>query len=71
MQRTIAYFRVGTEQAMAAPAAPRPAPTFAAAPLARPVGATPAQQQARARGFALDLTQGGGDRHDAGFGRAA
>ncbi len=70
LQRTIAYFRVDTH-GLSAPAAPRPVPTVAAVPLVKPAGATPAQQQARARGYALDLTQGGGDREDASFGRAA
>ena len=77
LQRTIAYFRVGPQHGLPALApapalaAPRPAPTFAAAPPAKPVGVMPAQQQARVRGYALDLTQGGGDREDASFGRAA
>ena len=68
LKANIAFFQVDT--------APRPAPRPAArkpAPnrTARTRPNSVADQQARARGFALDLTQGGADDEDAGFGQAA
>jgi len=75
LRASIAYFRTeaasGSGRRSAAPAkrqSGRPAPLRSAA--ARP-SATPtkgvAAQQARARGFALDLAQGGPDAEDANF----
>ncbi|MGN7161060.1 methyl-accepting chemotaxis protein [Sphingomonas sp. SAFR-052] len=68
LQSSIAFFRVddGSMAANRRPAARKPAPR-------KPVGKrnTVADQQARVRGFALDLTQGGPDGDDAAFGRAA
>ena len=73
LQSSIAFFRVDTGSGATAkrPAAARkPAKTKApAAPKAKPNSV--ADQQARARGFALDLMQGGPDGDDAAFGRAA
>ncbi|PZQ60819.1 MAG: methyl-accepting chemotaxis protein [Sphingomonas taxi] len=83
LQESIAYFRLdqrgkgaGQRGAVRKPAPARPvaskaggrAPQQGKAP-AR--GASVADQQARVRGFALDLTQGGADGEDADFGRAA
>ncbi len=69
LQANIAFFRTGN----GAPTAPRaPARTPAAKPAAvRAKPGSVGEQQARVRGFALDLTQGGADEDDAGFGRAA
>ncbi|ADG08947.1 HAMP domain-containing protein [Caulobacter segnis] len=66
LQTSISYFR--TESAGAARrATPRP-PVKRAAPAAKGAVRTPvAAQQARAAGFALDLTQGGPDSDDADF----
>ena len=73
LQSSIAFFRVDTGSGATAkrPAAARKsAKTKApAAPKAKPNSV--ADQQARARGFALDLAQGGPDGDDAAFGRAA
>ncbi|WP_431311900.1 methyl-accepting chemotaxis protein [Sphingomonas lacusdianchii] len=73
LQQSIAFFRVDTGSGATAkrPAAARkPAKTKApAASKAKPNSV--ADQQARARGFALDLMQGGPDGDDAAFGRAA
>ncbi len=80
LQESIAYFRI-TDQGHGAPvraAVRRPAPARnpvgnkakgATAPKSR--AGSVADQQARVRGFALDLTNGGPDREDAEFGRAA
>lgn len=78
LQQSIAFFRVEdrgspvarTAQRKAAPAR-KPVPAKKAAPAARPKSNSVADQQARARGFALDLTQGGPDADDAQFGEAA
>ncbi|KQM87455.1 hypothetical protein ASE67_07035 [Sphingomonas sp. Leaf23] len=69
LQANIAFFRTGN----GAPTAPRaPVRTPAAKPAAvRAKPGSVGEQQARVRGFALDLTQGGADEDDAGFGRAA
>ncbi|MBB6506486.1 methyl-accepting chemotaxis protein [Sphingomonas endophytica] len=73
LEANIAFFR--TEQPRAVPGVRKPVRT-----VARPMkkvrppqrsGATVADQQARARGFALDLTTGGPDDEDEDFGRAA
>lgn len=75
LQQSIAYFRVEKSgRAVQAKASVRK-------PAARPGAAKPAKaaarpgsvadQQARVRGFALDLTNGGPDGEDAEFGRAA
>ena len=71
LQSSIAFFRVNTGSAATAkrPAARKPKAKPAAAPKTRPNSV--ADQQARARGFALDLMQGGPDGDDAAFGRAA
>jgi methyl-accepting chemotaxis protein len=76
LQESIAYFRVDKAGRSVAPKAAvrKPAPARAAA--SRPAKAAPragsvADQQARVRGFALDLTNGGADDEDAAFGRAA
>ena len=77
LQTSIAFFRV--DRASNAPASQqrRPAP-MASRPAAKPV-ATPARkpdnsvnaQQARARGFALDMSMGGPDADDADFKESA
>ncbi|MGN7161059.1 methyl-accepting chemotaxis protein [Sphingomonas sp. SAFR-052] len=72
LQSSIAFFRVDTGSVATAkrPAARKPAKTkAAAAPKAKPNSV--ADQQARARGFALDLMQGGPDGDDAAFRNAA
>ena len=79
LQQSIAFFRVEDRGAPTARAATvqRKAP-----PVRKPAAKKPAvaartkansvaDQQARARGFALDLTQGGPDSDDADFGQAA
>ncbi|MEG8040097.1 methyl-accepting chemotaxis protein [Sphingomonas sp. LR60] len=73
LQESIAFFRVedGKRPARHAPRSV----ARSAAPVAKknqaPRGASIAEQQARVRGFALDLTNGGPDGEDAEFGRAA
>ncbi|HEX7872781.1 MAG TPA: methyl-accepting chemotaxis protein, partial [Sphingobium sp.] len=79
LQHSIAYFRIDNRGAPAATRAPVAA--RAAAPKAKaPAPAKPAKkakantvsdQQARVKGFALDLTSGGADEDDADFGQAA
>ncbi|WP_343525742.1 methyl-accepting chemotaxis protein [Sphingomonas sp.] len=72
LQESIAYFRV--EQAGRGGAARSTAVRKAASTTAKsrsPRAGTVADQQARVRGFALDLTNGGPDGEDAEFGRAA
>jgi len=71
LQTSIAYFRTEAGGAPARPAAQR-APARRAAPTARKPMTAPqrnpvAAQQARAKGFALDLTKGGPDAGDADF----
>jgi methyl-accepting chemotaxis protein len=66
LQTSISYFRTDTGHGRRpAPRSPtkRAAPAAAKAPARAPVAA----QQARAAGFALDLTQGGPDADDADF----
>ncbi|OMJ33693.1 methyl-accepting chemotaxis protein [Sphingomonas sp. Sph1(2015)] len=72
LQESIAYFRVDGQGAQNRPVrrpAPRPAKARPKAVPAR--SGSVADQQARVRGFALDLTNGGPDGEDAAFGRAA
>ncbi|WP_028967096.1 methyl-accepting chemotaxis protein [Sphingomonas phyllosphaerae] len=76
LQESIAFFRVddGRKPARAKARSTASAPAAAAAskkakPAAR--GGSVAEQQARVRGFALDLSAGGPDGEDADFGRAA
>ncbi|QXT37491.1 MCP four helix bundle domain-containing protein [Sphingomonas sanguinis] len=75
LQESIAYFRVDGHGHQTRSTARRAAPVRskakpkAAAPAPRP--GSVADQQARVRGFALDLTNGGPDGEDAAFGRAA
>ena len=71
LQASIAYFRIedGNSRKVAAvrPAARKPA-SKAKAPAARkPASNAVAQQQSRARGFALDLSTGGPDEDDRDF----
>ncbi|VXC64013.1 methyl-accepting chemotaxis protein [Sphingomonas sp. 8AM] len=73
LQESIAFFRVDDgRQPARAPARTR-TPAAAPAKKARPAArsASVADQQARVRGFALDLNNGGPDSEDADFGRAA
>ncbi|MGI8367421.1 methyl-accepting chemotaxis protein, partial [Sphingomonas paucimobilis] len=74
LQESIAYFTVDkaartTSSRSAAPVRKPAAPAKKAKPAPRP--GSVADQQARVRGFALDLTNGGPDGEDAEFGRAA
>jgi methyl-accepting chemotaxis protein len=71
LQESIAFFRVddGRKPARSVVRSTAPAPARKAKPVAR--GASVADQQARVRGFALDLSTGGPDGEDADFGRAA
>jgi methyl-accepting chemotaxis protein len=80
LQASIAYFQLTRETHRAPTPQRAPAPQRAATPArgkakAKPVArAKPASvqdQQARARGFALDLSAGGPDEEDAQFGHAA
>ncbi|WP_440978543.1 methyl-accepting chemotaxis protein [Sphingomonas pseudosanguinis] len=75
LQQNIAFFRVGDEEPRRFRATGGTAKARAvAAKAARPAASRPgsiADQQARVRGFALDLTNGGPDGEDAEFGRAA
>ncbi|MFT3965346.1 MAG: methyl-accepting chemotaxis protein [Sphingobium sp.] len=79
LQHSIAYFRIDSRTSSARVTAPvRVAAASAkakSAPAARPAKkAKPnsiADQQARVKGFALDLTKGGADEDDAEFGAAA
>ncbi len=72
LQTSIAYFRTSANghaaprRQAARPAAKRPAAAAARKPAA-PTRNTVAAQQARATGFALDLTNGGPDADDADF----
>ncbi len=72
LQESIAYFRVdgqGTQIRSVHRAPPRPTKAKPKAAPAR--SGSVADQQARVRGFALDLSSGGPDGEDAAFGRAA
>jgi methyl-accepting chemotaxis protein len=72
LQTSIAFFRIdssaGQSRAAAPARRPSPAPRAAARPAARPAsGKGVKAQQAMAKGFALDLTQGGPDAEDSQF----
>ncbi|WP_454758504.1 methyl-accepting chemotaxis protein [Caulobacter segnis] len=72
LQTSIAYFRTSANGSAPRRPAARPAAKRPAAPVARKTTAAPtrntvAAQQARATGFALDLTNGGPDADDADF----
>ena len=80
LQSAIAFFRVAADDALSsvgaatrqAPARAKPAkPAKAKSLLAKSKPGSVADQQERARGFALDLTSGGPDEDDARFGQAA
>ncbi|MFZ5707646.1 MAG: methyl-accepting chemotaxis protein, partial [Pseudomonadota bacterium] len=83
LQASIAYFRVdarGGSRAARPVSASRPAPAKVSAKVsAKSVGRTSrkakpnsvADQQARVKGFALDLTSGGADDEDIEFGQVA
>ncbi len=78
LQESIAYFRVdgGRRGGQIKSAVRKPAARTAVSKPAKPAKSAPragsvADQQARVRGFALDLTNGGPDGEDAEFGRAA
>ncbi|RFZ81302.1 methyl-accepting chemotaxis protein, partial [Shinella sp. WSJ-2] len=77
LQASIAFFRVdraagapASAQRRPAPVATRPAVKPAAAPARRSDNSINAQQ-ARARGFALDMSMGGPDADDADFRESA
>ena len=77
LQTSIAFFRVDRASGMPASAQRRPAPV-AARPVAKPAAAPVRKsdnsvnaQQARARGFALDMSMGGPDADDADFKESA
>ena len=79
LQASISFFRINGGQQTKAVAAPR-AKAARAAPTAAPVRAAPrsqapastvAAQQARAKGFALDLSMGGPDGEDGDFRESA
>jgi methyl-accepting chemotaxis protein len=71
LQTSISYFRTDStgvaRRPTARPSAKRAAPAAAKASAKAPVRAQVAAQQARAAGFALDLTKGGPDSDDADF----
>jgi methyl-accepting chemotaxis protein len=70
LQESIAYFQIdGVGRAVIRHTASRPAQARSKQ-AARRTGSV-AEQQARAHGFALDLSNGGPDGEDAAFGRAA
>ena len=75
LQESIAYFRVERPGHQLRPVVSRAAPASArskAKPrIVAPRPRSVADHQARVRGFALDLTNGGPDAEDAEFGRAA
>ncbi|WP_395445409.1 methyl-accepting chemotaxis protein [Caulobacter sp. UC70_42] len=66
LQTSIAFFRTGDEERVRRPRS-RAAAKRPAAPVRKAPGRSVAAQQARANGFALDLTQGGADADDADF----
>ncbi|KQN81486.1 chemotaxis protein [Sphingomonas sp. Leaf67] len=70
LQSSIAFFRIDAAGGSAR-AKPAPKPQGKPASKARAKTNTVADQQARARGFALDMAQGGPDSEDAAFGQAA
>jgi len=77
LQASIAFFQLADTARAATPVGKRAAvkpevkkAKKAKAPVKARAGSV-AEQQSRVRGFALDLSQGGGDDEDANFGRAA
>ena len=66
LQTSIAFFRTGDEERARQPRS-RAAVKRPAAPARKAQGRSVAAQQVRAKGFALDLTQGGADADDADF----
>ena len=72
LQQSISFFRVddGSAKKTRRPAARKPT-MVKPKPATQPKRNSVADQQARARGFALDLTQGGPDSDDDAFGQAA
>jgi methyl-accepting chemotaxis protein len=76
LQTSIAFFRTDAKPQRGGAQARKPAArTAAKAPIKtqskRPAGGSLAEQQARARGFALDLSMGGPDSADADFRESA
>ncbi|WJH41741.1 methyl-accepting chemotaxis protein [Aliirhizobium terrae] len=77
LQASIAFFRVERKAVVASHNAPAARPAQAAARPQAPARARPsqdqsiAQQQARAKGFALDMSMGGPDRDDDDFRESA
>lgn len=72
LQSSIAFFRTNDVRPTAAPLRKSPVRARHAAPgRSRPKPGSVADQQARAQGFALDLSMGGADGEDADFGQAA
>ncbi|MDF1632891.1 methyl-accepting chemotaxis protein [Mycoplana sp. MJR14] len=80
LQASIAFFRVDNaaqaRQAQPRPAPARPAgrpaaPSRPATPARTPAGQSVAAQQARVKGFALDMSMGGPDDEDADFRQSA
>jgi len=71
LQQSIAFFRVENAGRERKPVATRKPAARTKAPAPRAKSNSVADQQARARGFALDLAQGGPDGDDDAFGRAA
>jgi len=71
LQQSIAFFRIEDARTARKPATTRKPAARAKAPAPRAKSHSIADQQARARGFALDLAQGGPDGDDDAFGQAA
>ncbi|MEH3103648.1 MAG: methyl-accepting chemotaxis protein [Sphingomonas phyllosphaerae] len=73
LEANIAFFRTAEPRAVATVRKPVRTPAKPVRKVRSPVrsGASVADQQARARGFALDLSTGGPDGEDEDFGRAA
>jgi methyl-accepting chemotaxis protein len=76
LQASIAFFRIenahaGQAQAVRQAARPAAATKTAHAPAHKPAGHTVAAQQARAKGFAIDMSMGGPDGEDSDFRQSA
>ncbi|WLS10885.1 methyl-accepting chemotaxis protein (plasmid) [Shinella sumterensis] len=74
LQASIAFFRVDLSSSAQAAAQRRPAPVAARQPAAKPIRKADHSinaQQARARGFALDMSMGGPDADDDDFRESA
>ncbi|TPP03689.1 methyl-accepting chemotaxis protein, partial [Rhizobium glycinendophyticum] len=74
LQASIAFFKVNTASTIASQSvqqARRPAPTQTVKAPARKSAQSVSAQQARAKGFALDLAMGAGDDEDAHFKQSA